>query len=99
MPIAELGVTHLAKSHSRHNDFAENPEDYKESKDNSEIMANARLIAASPCTHSAALPFIAEENRLPFMGDKDGRIYLSVTKEEYEAMQAAIAKATENEGA
>jgi len=58
---------------------------------------NLAIIAAAPCTHAAALPFVAEENHLKFMGDKDGRIYLSVTKEEFEAMKSAIAKATGKE--
>lgn len=66
---------------------------------NKEDDANARLIAAAPCTHAAALPFLDEGNRIKWMGDKDGRVYLSVTAEEYAALAAAIARATGKEGA
>jgi hypothetical protein len=40
----------------------------------------------------AAAPFVNDSVRLKFMGDRDGRIYLSVTAEEYKALSELLKK-------
>lgn len=59
-----------------------------------DVRANALLFASAPDLYAALVPFLDPDVHLKFMGDKDGRIYLSVTKEEYDAARAALAKAT-----